>query len=243
MRLLRALPILVSATCVDYRLVGPALPAEPSLHVSVDVSHNEALTLALVGWFSTGTRAGATHRVLADSTMVLQNEVTPPEAGDASRLVYARIAHYYGDPAGPDSARVRGPIITMDAPPPTIALPVPRRLQPFRLEHTAGTDLILELSPTAVSDQLTWNFGFWRLEIELEMEDVMREVLSLTGNGLPPSRLHVPWDWLRQSVVPGDSLSATLSMFDRLEVTASPYRTDVSRQAQLFWRIRLVRAP
>lgn len=243
MRLSRALPLLLlfSFTCVDYRLVGPASPAEPALHVLVDISHDEALTLGLVGWFTTGTRAGTTERVLADSTMLLQNDVTPPQVRDASRLQYAWIAYYFGNPPGPDSARLRGPIVTMDARPPMIALPVPRRLQPLRMEHAAGTDLILELSPTAAPEQLDRVFGFWQIEIEIEPD--MRRVLSLDGQGVPPSRLNVPWVWLDQSVVPGDSLSATLSLSDGYEVSASPYRTSISRQARVIWRIIVLPAP
>ena len=243
MRLSRTLPLLLLlSTCVDYRLVGPASPAEPVLHVLVDISHEEeALTLGLVGSFSTGTSAGTTQRVLADSTMILQNNVTMPEVRDASLLAYAWIAHYFDDPAGPDSARVRGPIIRMDTPPPTITLPVPRRLQALRLEHAVGTDLMLELSPIAAPEQLDRIFGFWQLELEIDADP--QRVLSLNGRGTSPSRLHVPWAWLQQSVVPGDSLSATLSLSDGYEVTDSPYRTHVSRQARLSWRIILVSAP
>lgn len=244
MRLSRALPLLLllPSTCVDYKLVGPASPGEPALHVSVDVSHDDELTLGLVGWFSTGTSVGTTVRELADSTMVLQDQVTAPEVQEGSRLAYAWIAHYFDSLTGPDSARMRGPMISSDAPPPLIVLPVPRRLLPLRQEHSVGADLILELSPTAAPERLHRISGFWQFEIEIETQADRRRVLSLDGYGIPPSRMHVPWVWLDQSVLAGDSLSATLSLLDSYEVTPSPYRTHVSRQARLLWKIMIVPA-
>ena len=241
MKLARTLPMLlvISATCVDYELVGPAAPGEAELHVFLDVKHAETLTLTLYGFFRSGAGASGAVRALADSTMLLQDQITPPDIVEPSQLRYTWQAQFVDALVAPDSARARGPIIEADAPPPTLWLPVMRRLQPLRLEHPVGSDLILELSSVPVPQTLSRMFGQWFLDIERDNA----QILTLRSDGSSPSRLRLEWAWLEQSVVPGDSLSATLLLSDTYEVTASPYRTNVSRQAQLFWTIILVSPP
>jgi hypothetical protein len=238
MRFLRALPLLLLPTCVDYRLVGPAPPGEAELHLVVDVLHADTLTLALYGYFTSGAGASGAVRTLADSTMLLQDQITLPEVIGASQLRYAWEARFQDAFIAPDSARARGPIIETDAPPPMMSVPVMRRLQPPRLQHPIGSDLILELSSIAVPEPLTRIYGQWFLEIE----DGTRRILNLGSNGLPPSQLRLEWAWLEQSLVPGDSLSATLVVQDGYEVADSPYLTNVSRQTQLVWTISIVQA-
>lgn len=239
MRFVRVLPLLLVPTCIDYRFVGPAEPGEAELHLAVHVQHTDTLTLALYGFFTSGAGASGAVRTLTDSTMLLQDQITPPEIVEMSRLRYTWQAQFVDVLVAPDSARARGPIIEGDAIPPTMWLPVTRRLQPLRLEHPVGSDLILELLSVPVPQTLSRMFGQWFLDIERGTE----QILTLSSDGSPPSRLRLEWAWLEQSVAPGDTLSATLVLSDRYEVTASPYRTQVSRQTELFWRIMIVPAP
>lgn len=241
MKLSSGLPLLLlfSSTCLDYELVGPAAPGEAQLQLAVHVQHADTLTLALYGFFTSGAGASGAVRTLDDSTMLLQDQITPPEVVETSRLRYTWEARFPDALDAPDSARARGPIIEADAPPPTMWLPITRRLQPPRLEHPVGSDLILELSSIPVPQTLSRRFGQWFLEIERGTA----QILTLSSDGSPPSRLRLEWAWLEQSVVPGDSLLATLVLSDGYEVAASPYRTGVSRQAQLFWTIILVSPP
>ncbi|MEX2153494.1 MAG: hypothetical protein WD825_09155 [Gemmatimonadaceae bacterium] len=194
----REVILLACIACSDYTLVGPEGNVQPSLGIFVSVTHGEELEYLLHGFFRIGTDAAGRPRTLADSSLIVEGVVIAPTSPITGALSYEWGKTLTLTTTGPDTITVRSPIL--DTAPPldfTAMIPLPVRADAMRIDHVAGTDLLLNVTPVAdTTAGLVRSITFWQLTIQ--RADSGRSVLDVHGVGTHPSPLRLPWAWLEQ---------------------------------------------
>jgi len=232
--------LLPLGACFGDLLVGPEPNIAPLLSVAVQARHDEQLRYVVEGFFRPGSDAEGQPRALLDSSLIVDGSSVQgvPTSGTSLRYEWDEVAAM---PLAGDTITVRGPIVTgLPSSGLTLRLPVPVRLDPAFVEHSAGDDLLLNISPlTDTVAGLVPSFAQWQLVLTDARQN--RRILILDGRGTHPSPLPVPWQLVRAA--PGDSLTASVQLFSGHHALNTPYPVFVTIIASITWRLRIVAKP
>lgn len=229
------LPMLLAA-CADFTLVGLPANAESSFSIFLNVNHGDTLFTGMSAHLFPGSDAHGNPLPLADSTMEMQGEILQPRPGYQA-VSYDWVAAFDDASGAPDSVRMRPPVIADDAAEPqTMTFLLPRRRQPYRLDHVAGSDLVVDVSSSAVTSPVDRINARWSVDITAEQ----RPVFSINSSGPLPSQVRLPWAWFGESVTAGDSLSLSVTRFEFYDLADAAYPTTLAVFARFAWNVRIV---
>jgi len=231
---------LISLGCRDYTLVGPEVNVLPNFNITAFVTHGEQLTYAMSAVFGSGTDATGRPRALSDSSLRVNGNVVRHQFIHGPFLEYV-----WGDTlpltlVGPESLSVRGPVVA-DIPSSdrVLTLPLPARMDPFRMDLPAGDEFRLNITPVAdTTAGLVRMFGSWTLQIT--KNDERSYAVSAQGFGSFPQQFQVPWSWVGQGISAGDSLTAELQVVHSYAVRNAPFSMAAVTFARITWHVRIV---
>lgn len=236
----RVVIALIALGCSDYTLVGPEANAVPHFDITAQIAHDEQLTFVMNARFVSGTDATGHPRTLSDSSLLVDGIVVPYKSKRGTLLEYVWSDTVTRTLAGPESLSVRGPVVA-DIPSSdrVLTLPLPTRIDPYRMDLPAGDDLRLNISPMTDSTAgLVRRFLSWGLQIA--KNDERSTAVSVQGIGSFPQQFQVPWSWLGQGISAGDSLTADLQLFHSYTVPNAPFRMGAATLAHITWHLRIV---
>lgn len=235
-------PLLLLLGCTDFSLVGPPTNLRSGLDLFISIRHADTLFLGLNGLFEPGSGATGRPRALLDSTMLVQGQPISPQVVVGERLAYALAESYTNASDAPDSIRARGPVL---ADPPNavamVSLSFPKRVQPYRLDHVAGSDLALVVTGSAIGSEQTRTYSQWWLQIR-SAGGQPRGLFSMNAPTALPAQLRLSWEWFGESVTVGDSLVVSVSFVESHDVPAAPYTTGITVFAEFQWVVHVVSA-
>lgn len=231
---------LISLGCQDYTLVGPEANVLPNFHITAMVTHGEQLTYVMSALFESGTDATGRPRALSDSSLLVNGNVVRHQFIHGPFLEYVWRDALPLTLVGPESLSVRGPVVA-DIPSSdrVLTLPLPARMDPFRMDLSAGDEFQLNITPVAdTTAGLVRMFGIWTLQIT--KNDERSYAVSAQGFGSFPQQFQVPWSWVGQGISAGDSLTADLQIIHNYGAPNAPFSMVATTLARITWRVRIV---
>lgn len=238
--------------CSEFTFVGPTSHVKPQLVVSVQTMHDEQLSYVVQALFRNGTDVNGRPLALSDSALLVQGSTVQPKATQRNELSYSWNGNAGVVAAAPESLTIRSPVLAGAGTPCTIAsttftMPIPVRLDSVRTTHPAGTELRLNMSPQTETEGGVLRRTTWLLQIRVH--ENQPSLLLLQGASAPPVQLRVPWEWLADSVLIGDSLLAEFRSASHYDFSDGPPSTcevrplisvSVDAIARMVWRLSIV---
>jgi hypothetical protein len=226
------IPIVVALSCYGENIVVPDPNVAPQLHATVFVRQDQSLHNDVLILLSLGTDAKGNDNGLGNSpVLVAGSVVTGNPTADGMAWSWADSAGLRGN------VDIRFPTVATYSPTPvSVSIPIEGRDGPRIIDHVAGQDLTLRLLGVTDSIAGLTSREFQRWSLAVRDARKPRNVF-VNGTGIA-STFALPNSLM--SMIPGDSLHATVTASKSYEVAGAPFRTGLFTETQVTWIVRVV---